>query len=130
MPFFQRSDNNEHVDTSCLLVTSTAFDLLPLWGTWPRELSRIDDRMFWHTAMGRGYSHGFTGALTTSYQASHIGSYRAIGELPPRDVRPDIDLEELFAWWAALPANDRDELDRRWRFSVSSLVTRLRAMRG
>ena len=47
MPIFTRGDNTLHVDTSCLLVTAGAFDLLALWGTWPTELSRIDDRMFW-----------------------------------------------------------------------------------
>lgn len=84
MPLLQRSDNTEHVDTSCLFVASSAFDLLSLWGTWSCERSRIDDRMFWHAAMARGYHHSFTGAFTTRYEASHVGFYRAIGETPPK----------------------------------------------
>lgn len=130
MPLLQRGDNTEHVDTSCLLVASPAFELLSLWGTWPRELSRIDDRMFWRAAMARGYAHSFTGALTLGYEASHVGFFRAIGETPPPETRPDVDLGGLFDWYAELPATERDRLDGRWGFSVSSLIAGLRAMGG
>jgi glycosyltransferase involved in cell wall biosynthesis len=131
MPLVQRGDNHEHVDTSCVLVATAAFDLLRIWGTWPRELSRIDDRMFWHAVVSRGHgANGFTGALTTCYEASHSGFYRALGEASPPGVRPDIDLDTLFRWHAELPSAEHDQLDGRWGFSVSALVAELRAMRS
>jgi len=54
MPLLQQGDNYEHVDTSCLFMTSAVFDLLSLWGRWPRELSLIDDRLFWQAVQARG----------------------------------------------------------------------------
>jgi hypothetical protein len=127
LPLLQRGDNNEHVDGNCLFVASEAFDLPLLWGTWPTELSSIGDRMIWRAAMARGYPHSFTGALTLGYEASHVAFYRAAGEVPPGDARPDLDLEQLFSWHAALPSAERDHLDRRWGFAVSSLLAELRA---
>ena len=127
MSLIQRGDNVVHVDTSCLFVTSSAFDLLSLWGSWPRELSCLDDRMLWHAAMARGYSHSFTGAFTTCYSATHVGFFRAMGEMPPADARPDLDVDRLISWHAALSATERDSLDRRWGFSVSTLIGRFSA---
>lgn len=130
MPLSQRGDNSVHVDTSCLLVTAGAFDLLTLWGTWPWELSRIDDRMFWHAALARGHAHSFTGALTTCYEAAHPIFYQAIAETPPSDARPDIDLAGLFAWHEGLLPAQRDQLDGRWGFSVSRLLAELGGSRA
>jgi glycosyltransferase involved in cell wall biosynthesis len=130
MPLSQRGDNSVHVDTSCLLVTAQAFDLLGVWGTWPRELSRIDDRMFWHAALARGHAHSFTGAMTTCYEASHPIFYRAIAEVPPSDVRPDIDLAGLFAWHEGLLPVEREQLDRQWAFSVTRLLAELGGSRA
>lgn len=125
MPLSQRGDNSLHVDTSCLFVTAAAFDLLAVWGTWPWELSRIDDRMFWHVALARGHAHSFTGALTTCYEAAHPIFYKAIAEAPPSDARPDIDLPGLFAWHEGLLPAQRDELDGRCGFSVTRLLAEL-----
>jgi len=130
MPLLQRSDNNQHVDTSCLFVAASAFDLLPIWGTWPVELSPVDDRMFWKAAVGRGYAHAFTGALTACYEASHVGRYQAIGETPPTQARPDFDVAPLAAWYAALAPNERGRLERQWDFPLSSLIAELCTMRG
>jgi hypothetical protein len=117
-----KGDNVRHVDTNCMFVARPAFDLLPLWGTWPVELSLIDDRMFWQAALARGWSHAFTGALTACYSASHVSYYLAVGEAPPADARPDIDVYRLCAWHAGLPAAERDLIDRRFGFSVGSLL--------
>lgn len=130
MPLLERGDNLGHVDSNCLFVTSKAFDLPLLWGTWPRELCCIGDRMIWHAAMARGYSHSFTGAITTCYEATHLAFYRALAEVPPSTVRPDIDLGGLFAWHDGLPRTERDDLDRRWGFSVSDLIGALRPVKG
>ena len=130
LSLMQRSDNDDHVDTSCLLVAAAAFDLLPLWGTWPRDLSPFGDRMFWQLAASRGLGvDGFTGALTSCYEATHAGFYRAIGEAPPSGVRPDADLGALATWHSALSSAERDQLDRRVGFAVSAFVERLCAMR-
>ena len=129
MPLMLGGDNVDHVDTSCMFVASAAFDLLRIWGSWPRELSSIDDRMFWQAARSRGHRTAFTGALTTCYEASHLSFYRLLGENPPAGVRPDIDLDSVFAWHAGIPAAERAALDQRWGFSVSALVDDLRAMR-
>ena len=130
MPLIQRGDNTVHVDTSCLFVTGGAFDLLALWGTWPSELSCIDDRMFWHAALARGHAHSFTGAMTTCYEAAHPIFYRAVAESPPSGVRPDIDLRQLVAWHDGLRATEREDLDQRWGFSVTGLLAELGVTRG
>lgn len=127
MPLVLGGDNVDHVDTSCLFIARQAFDLLPLWGTWPRELSPLDDRMLWRAARARGHGHRFTGALTACYEATHAGIYRAIGETPPQDMRPDTDLGRIVAWHARLPVEQRLALDRRYGFSVSAFVAELDA---
>jgi len=99
MPLIQQGDNCEHVDTSCMLLTSAAFKLLSIWGRWPRALSPIDDRLFWRAIQSNGFECAFTGALTTCYEATHLGFYRALRETPPPGTRPDLDLELLFKWF-------------------------------
>ena len=124
LPLLWKGDNVDHVDTSCVFVAREAFELLPLWGAWPRELSRIDDRMFWQAALARGFSQAFTGALTTCYEASHVSYYREVGEPAPAGARPDIDIQQLRAWHAALPPTERNDLDGRFGFSVTALLGR------
>jgi glycosyltransferase involved in cell wall biosynthesis len=125
LPLLQQGDNVTHVDTSCLFVAREALDLLPLWGAWPRELSCIGDRMYWQAAVARGWSHAFTGALTTCYEAAHEGFYRAAGEAAPQGSRPDIDLKYLYAWHVGLPDAERAQLDRRCGFPVTALLAPL-----
>jgi hypothetical protein len=122
LPLLLTSDNVGHVDTSCLFVARAAFELLPLWGTWPHELSRIDDRMFLQAALARGWSPAFTGALTTCYEASRVSHYRAVGEAPPADARPDGDVDQLCAWHAGLSTAERDAIDHRFGFSVAAML--------
>lgn len=127
LPLVLRNDNVTHVDTSCVFVARPALDLLSLWGTWPRELSCIGDRMFWQAALARGWSHAFTGALTVCYEASHVSYYRAAGLPAPGNARQDVDIGALCAWHAGLPAAERGDLDRRFGFSVTAMLAPLRA---
>jgi len=126
MPLTLGGDNIAHVDTSCLFIASGAFDLLSVWGTWPRELSQIDDRIFWRAARSRGLATAFSGALTTCYEASHFSFYRTLGEAPPAGTRPDIDLPALSAWHAGISPAEREALDARLGFSVAALLASLR----
>ena len=128
MPLVLGGDNVDHVDTSCLFVAPGAFDLITIWGTWPRELSSIDDRIFWQAARSR-HTIAFSGALTSCYEASHFSFYRTLGEAPPAGTRPDIDLTAVFAWHARLSDLEREALDLRWGFSVSALLESLRLSR-
>lgn len=125
MPLLQQGDNYEHVDTSCIFLTSAAFELLSVWGRWPRELSPIDDRLFWQAIQARRFDCAFTGAMTTCYEATHEGFYRALRETPPNGTRPDIDLGVLFTWFKGLSPEGRAEIDETCGFSVAALVTRL-----
>ena len=125
MPLLQQGDNYEHVDTSCIFLTSAAFELLSIWGRWPRELSLIDDRLFWQAIQARRFDCAFTGALTTCYEASHRCFYQALKEVPPNGTRPDIDLGALFAWFKGLSPESRAEIDEVCGFPVAALVTKL-----
>ena len=127
MPLLQQGDNHEHVDTSCIFVASSAFDLLSVWGCWPTELSPIDDRMFWHAIKARGLLCAFTGALTTCYEATHLGFYQALKENPPQGTRPDIDLGALSTWFTNLAPERRADIDRRCGFQVGPLIAKMQA---
>jgi hypothetical protein len=127
MPLLQRSDNSEHVDTSCLMVAAAGFDLLSLWASWPRALSAIDDRMFWQSIVGRGTRTAFSGALTCRYEASHVGFFHAMGETPPAGTRPDIDLDRVFRDFAALSSAEREAVEQRCGFAVERFIASLRA---
>ena len=130
MPLLQQGDNYEHVDTSCLLLASAAFELLSLWSRWPRELSPIDDRLFWRAIQARNPSCAFTGALTTCYEATHLGFYRALKEDPPPGTRPDIDVATLVAWFAGLSPKKHAEIDEACGFPVAPLIATIQAARG
>jgi hypothetical protein len=120
MAMRQRGDNVDHVDTSCVLVAAPAFELLPLWGRWPAELSPIGDRLFWQAVRAKGFAPAFTGALTSCYEATHVGFYRALGEEPPPGTRPDTDVLALIAWHQRLPAETRAQVDERCGFALSA----------
>jgi hypothetical protein len=130
MPLLQEGDNHDHVDTSCLLIAAEAFELLSFWGSWPQELSAIDDRLFWKSIVGRGVPTAFSGALTCKYEASHEAFFRALNEPPPAGTRPDIDLDRVFRCFGQLSAVERLELDARCGFPVETLIASLQVPRG
>lgn len=59
------------------------------------------------------------------HEAAHVCFYDAAGEAPPIGARANLDLDGLFAWHAGLPVAERDELDRRWGFSVTELLAQM-----
>jgi hypothetical protein len=126
MPLLQEGDNHAHVDTNCLLIMSEAFELLSLWGSWPLELSAIDDRLFWRAIVGRGLRTAFSGALTCKYEASHEAFFRALNEPAPPGTRPDIDLERVFRRFDRLSSAERQKLDAQIGLPVESLIASLR----
>ncbi|HTI46554.1 MAG TPA: glycosyltransferase [Casimicrobiaceae bacterium] len=127
MPLLQRGDNEDHVDTSCLLLTQDAFEMLRFWGSYPPALSAIDDRMFWSSIRGRGLHTAFSGALTCRYEASHEGFFAALREPAPPGTRPDVDLAAIGRWFATLAAAERQRLDAHCRFPIENLIASLQA---
>jgi hypothetical protein len=127
MPLVQRGDNDDHVDTSCLLLTKDAFELLAFWGSYPRPLSAIDDRMFWRSISWTRSAHGLLGRAHVPLRASHEGFFRALREPPPPGIRPDVDLAAIGRWFDTLSGGERKRLDAHCRFPVETLIAALRA---
>ncbi|MEP7205576.1 MAG: glycosyltransferase [Casimicrobiaceae bacterium] len=122
MPLLEAGDNVAHVDTSCILVTGAALPFVHLWGSWPRALSPIGDRMFWTALVTSDLATACTGALTVLYTADRAAYYRALRRSAPPRVRADLDFTGMFTYYDALDAEARARLDRHLGFAVGPVV--------
>jgi glycosyltransferase involved in cell wall biosynthesis len=86
------------VDTSCFFFREGSYAALPLWGTMPKPLSPICDRIFYHAIRQAGLRPAFTGRVTVNYLVKVASFYRALGEAPPPGAAPDPDIASIQAW--------------------------------
>lgn len=128
LPLLEAGDNVGHVDTSCLLVTGAALASISRWGTWPRALSAIGDRLFWTGILARGVTTACTGALTTLYTADRAAYYRVLNRPVPPAARADLDFAGMFAFYDTLDADARATLDRETGFAVGPLIEARRVL--
>jgi hypothetical protein len=97
---------SEHVDTSCFFFLRGSFHVLASWALMPRQLSPIGDRIFWQALRTKGLSGVIVERATVNYHCIWESIYRAIGENPPPDAKPNIDPTPALNWLREL--SDRD----------------------
>ncbi|HYD64526.1 glycosyltransferase [Azospirillum sp.] len=79
----EAADGAGHADTSTLMVTRDAFDLLDLWAAMPRVFSPLCDTIFFYAALFRGHRHAWTPAVTLNFQSHYKDHYfRALVPAP------------------------------------------------
>ena len=77
-------DALRHVDTSCLLIHRSSFDLIGVWLDMPRKLSPICDRVFLAAILHRQRSVQSTGQRSVAFRTQYASHYRAAGApVPP-----------------------------------------------
>lgn len=88
------------VDNSCLFLTRDAFSILPLWTLMPAYAHAIDDRVMWYYIKQAGLSHAHVHQPTVAYRMTHLGFYRTIGEVPPKEVnKTGHSIEQALQLW-------------------------------
>lgn len=107
-----------HIDTNCLLLLPGAFSALPLWCLMPREVSVIGDRIFAAHLEKAQLVRGHTARATVNYVTLWPEHYRAVGETPPADARPEIPVREIETWIEKLSEQERDILRRLCGLSI------------
>ena len=102
-----------HVDTSCFFLRPGSYPLLPLWGTMPRQLAPLCDRIFYLAMKGAGMRAAFTERITVNFQVNLRGFYRALGEEPPPGATDGPDLQAMQRWLTSLDAEELAQASRR-----------------
>ena len=121
--FFLRPDNSvlpyrdrrpeDHVDTNCMFITRSAFDIAALWGAIPRPLSIIGDRIIWAAIKARGHSWVHVDEPTVAYSMLWAWAYRSCGEDPPLGAKEgDAAVKEALEWWRGLTDSQRQYYER------------------
>lgn len=88
----------EHVDTNCFFFFPSAYHIVPYFGTMPKELAPVCDRIFYMAVRNRGLRAAFTNSATVNYECLWEVIYQAIGEDPPKGAKPNIDGASVQAW--------------------------------
>lgn len=101
-----------HVDTSCFLFLPGSYATLPLWGTMPNQLASICDRIFYAALRERGLIAACTGRTTVNYEVTVANFYERLGELPPKGVKPGLDIASIANWLTGLSARERTIAER------------------
>jgi glycosyltransferase involved in cell wall biosynthesis len=102
------SDGHNHVDTSCLFLTQTAFGILPLWIMMPSQLGPLCDRVIWQAIVARGLSHAQNPEPTVAFRTQYQVHYQYIKESPPPGTKTNAESTGQGArWWQSQPADVR-----------------------
>ncbi len=78
---------NKHVDTSCYLVSKSAFLTNYVWLKMPKELSEICDRIFFKWIINQRYKLVYSGQQTVAFRSQYASHYRQAGLVPPKDAK-------------------------------------------
>lgn len=100
------------VNTSCFFVLRQGFPALGRWTVMPKPLSPIGHQMFLLALRGLSYNGVATDHPTVNYRCTREVYYRTAGERPPKNVRPDPDLDAIRSWWTGLDDREAEIVNR------------------
>ena len=113
----------EHVDTSCFAFFPGSYQMLAIWVLMPRQMSLVGDRIFWAAMQARGLKGvAITDPPTVNYHCLWESYYRALGEAPPADAKPNIDPTSMHVWWGGLTEREREVVTRLVGIPLNSLL--------
>jgi glycosyltransferase involved in cell wall biosynthesis len=110
------------VDTNCFFFLRGSFDIIPHWAMMPRGISAIGDRIFYAMVRRQPYRYARVEKPTVNYLCLWEICYRALGEDPPADAKPNIDSDKIYRWLGSLSPR---ELEIGSRLSGVQLIARL-----
>jgi len=88
----------QHVDTSCFFFLEGSFAVLPLWGTMPREVSPLCDRIFYAAIKSRRLGRAVTDHITVNFEVTVRGFFEMLDEAPPPEAKEPPDVRAIQAW--------------------------------
>jgi hypothetical protein len=103
----------DHVDTSCFFLLPGSYHVALLFGTMPREMSIVGDRVFRLALKGANLNSETVPHRTVNYHCLWPGMYRMAGEEPPPEAKADIELSGLNAWLCRQSPRALDIISRR-----------------
>ncbi|MEN9886986.1 MAG: hypothetical protein RL758_1564 [Pseudomonadota bacterium] len=101
-----------HIDTNVFFFLKGSYPLLPLWGSMPKELSPICDRVFAQAILSKNLHCGFTDRITVNYHCLWPNLYRDIGEEPPVEANHRVDWARVRSWLRSLSPEALREVER------------------
>jgi tetratricopeptide (TPR) repeat protein len=103
---------DEHVDTNCFFFFPTGYPLIPHFGMMPTELSPAGDRFFYGALRERGLQSAVNDVFTVNYLCMWESPYLALGETPPHDAKPNIDVQSVISWLETRTPEERHLVQR------------------
>ena len=101
-----------HVDTNCYFFLRSAFHVLPVWSSIPREVSIVGDRLFYKAVKANSLRSVIAARKTVNYTCMWESIYRSMGEPPPDGAKPNPDHERAERWIRELSASERAVTNR------------------
>jgi hypothetical protein len=95
------SDGEEFCDTSCLMLTRSAFNMVSVWSNIADGEHALDDRIMWYNILKSGHSRAHTNLPTVCYTAGHAAFYAGLGWPIPQGVRNSREVDAAHARWIA-----------------------------
>ncbi len=82
-------ETGKHVDTSCYLISKTAFAATRVWGLMPKPLSPLCDRVFLGAIRHGRFSTSSTRRRTVAFETQYGHHYQMAGVAPPEQHKTD-----------------------------------------
>lgn len=79
--------NRIHVDTSCLLIHSSAFALTGIWHLIPKPLAPVCDRIFYQKVLNDRFSIAFSPLRTVAFRTRYAYHYDLAKEPRPQNAK-------------------------------------------
>jgi glycosyltransferase involved in cell wall biosynthesis len=120
----------DHTDTNCYWFLEGSFPLLHHWLSMPAELGLVGDRVFYRMIKSRNLVVRRTEKITVNYTCLFESFYRALGETPPADAKPNVDWNPIYTWLLGLDVAQQRVVAERCGIDLVPLVTRTLAERS
>jgi Flp pilus assembly protein TadD len=91
-----------HIDTNAFFYLPGSYETLSFWGSMPRELSPICDRVIAEVVLSRSLQFVITDKITVNYHCLWSNMYLDIGEQPPPEANHKVDHRPIRKWLRAL----------------------------
>ena len=91
-----QDDSLLHVDTSCYMIHSSAFDILSIWCRMPKELSPICDRLFKLAFVNARQPIAYSKQKTVAFRSQYYLHYELAGLPISNDLKFNTELKKCY----------------------------------
>ena len=105
--FSEEDDRGQHIDTNCLFLLRSSFHTAARWGSMPKALHEVGDRVFLKLLLAENLRAIRCAETTVNYLCTWRSPYLAANEEPPPSAKPDPDPADFNRWWRSLDAREK-----------------------